>query len=348
MKPIITVALLLLWTLTAFAATDAVRVGGDIKVDGIHFSKDGSTMSTANGLLKNKGTWNSSALYSEGDFVQAQSGSYICLTANTNISPPNTTYWAPLGGAVGPIGPQGITGPQGPQGLLGPVGPQGPVCSPLGVVCALGEVYVQTATGIQCGTVEPYPNAIGTCVSGVCNLKCTKSLGNCDGNLLNGCETSLVNNKYHCGFCGNICTQSEKCSNGKCVPETSALLKVSIANVPTGVSISGVEFGIVLPFGVTPSLLSGSDASGSVLAGGVSTGAIVSGFYDVTTRTLQVSVVDVIQDMTGVVFSINCSIDAGTAVTVADFPLQASNVGAYGSGGALISGVTSSIEVILY
>ena len=91
----------------SLAASDAVRVGGDLKVDGIHFSKDGSTINSSDDLLKNKGAWTSSVLYSVGDIVQVQSGSYFCVTANTDTSPPNAQYWSPLGGVAGPVGPAG-------------------------------------------------------------------------------------------------------------------------------------------------------------------------------------------------------------------------------------------------
>lgn len=75
MKSLITLALLLISTAVSFAAsTDSAQIVGDLKVDGVHFSKDGSTMYSANSLLKNKGAWQSSTLYSAGDVVQSQAG----------------------------------------------------------------------------------------------------------------------------------------------------------------------------------------------------------------------------------------------------------------------------------
>ena len=155
MKIVSLLIMCLLWGVSSFAAADAVRVEGDLKVGGIHFSKDGSVMNSANDLLKNKGAWAAGTSYSAGDVVQAQSGSYVCQIANTNIVPPNATYWSLIGGAVGPAGPVGpanklsigtvvngtqatatITGtapnqtlnlvlPQGPKGDAGPTGPIG-------------------------------------------------------------------------------------------------------------------------------------------------------------------------------------------------------------------------------
>ena len=102
MKIIITITLSLLLAVSAMAASDAVHVVGDLKVEGIHFAKDGSTMDSANDMLKNKGAWESGTLYSAGDVVQSQGSSYVCTEANTNAIPPNTTYWSLLA-AQGPI-----------------------------------------------------------------------------------------------------------------------------------------------------------------------------------------------------------------------------------------------------
>ena len=50
-------------------ATDAARIEGEVKENGIHFS-DGSTKSNAIGLPKDTGAWSSSVLYSAGNVVQ--------------------------------------------------------------------------------------------------------------------------------------------------------------------------------------------------------------------------------------------------------------------------------------
>jgi hypothetical protein len=119
MNAIITVTLFLLCAATSFAA-DAARVEGDLKVNGIHFS-DSSTMSTSKGLLKDKGAWSSSTLYSAGDVVQSLGGSYVCTTANINVMPPNGSSWSVLSAQ----GLKGDTGAQGNQGLKGDTGATG-------------------------------------------------------------------------------------------------------------------------------------------------------------------------------------------------------------------------------
>lgn len=115
---------------TVFAA-DAVWVVGDIKVDGIHFG-DGSTLYSSNDLMRNKGNWSPSALYSAGDVVQSGGSSYVCTSANTSLVPPNTLYWSALAvkGADGGQGPQGVQGTQGPAGPPGPTGPAGVATAP--------------------------------------------------------------------------------------------------------------------------------------------------------------------------------------------------------------------------
>lgn len=113
MKKFSMLALLLLWTATSLAAPDAAQVVGDLKVDGIHFSKDGSTMNSANGIFITQGAWSPSISYSVGAVVQVQSVLYVCINANTNIVPPNATYWAAMSAQQGPQTVHGIVGSNG-------------------------------------------------------------------------------------------------------------------------------------------------------------------------------------------------------------------------------------------
>jgi len=113
MKTIIVLILSLLCAGTSFAA-DAARVVGDLKVGGLHFSKDGSTMDSSNDLLKNSGGWASATLYSAGSVVQSQGVSYVAITANQNSLPPNAN-WTELA-AKGTQGVQGIKGDKGDTG----------------------------------------------------------------------------------------------------------------------------------------------------------------------------------------------------------------------------------------
>ena len=85
-----------------------------------------------------RGAWSSATAYNAYDTVGYLGSSYVCILANTNQVPTNTTYWSliaqigatgPTGatGAQGPIGNTGATGPQGPTGATGPQGPAGTV-----------------------------------------------------------------------------------------------------------------------------------------------------------------------------------------------------------------------------
>ncbi len=57
---------------------------------------------------------------------------------------------------------------------------------------------------VCCSTPCDSTNATATCEPGTgeCILECEFGWGDCDGNLGNGCETSLINNPDHCGTCG--------------------------------------------------------------------------------------------------------------------------------------------------
>jgi len=71
-----------------------------------------------------------------------------------------------------------------------------------------------------CGKVCNYPNAVSSCINGNCTIEsCTGGMGNCDGNLENGCEVSLDSSINNCGACGAKCnlTNAESgCTNGQC------------------------------------------------------------------------------------------------------------------------------------
>lgn len=52
-----------------------------------------------------KGTWLGTNNYQFGDVVVLSSNVYLCITANLNQTPPNTTYWQPLAAATPPPTP---------------------------------------------------------------------------------------------------------------------------------------------------------------------------------------------------------------------------------------------------
>ncbi len=48
-------------------------------------------------------------------------------------------------------------------------------------------------------------NATAACAMGACGITCLTGYGNCDGNGLNGCESTLSTDPRNCGACGNVC-----------------------------------------------------------------------------------------------------------------------------------------------
>ncbi|MFO0630766.1 MAG: hypothetical protein U0325_34780 [Polyangiales bacterium] len=58
------------------------------------------------------------------------------------------------------------------------------------------------ACDTACADVEGAP---GVCVGGRCALTCGATVGNCDGDLSNGCEANLLTDVRHCGACGAAC-----------------------------------------------------------------------------------------------------------------------------------------------
>ena len=127
---------------------------------------------------------------------------------------------------------------------------------------------------------------------------------------------------------------------------TKAILKVSTANVPSGTLLGGVQISIVLPAGVTPSVLSGNDATGSVAASGNAVGSMAPfAGYNASTNTLTTAVINLAGFASGEVMTITCSIAAGTTVTAANFPPQATETSVVDLNLINISGATCPISV---
>ena len=63
-------------------------------------------------------------------------------------------------------------------------------------------------------------NASASCAMGVCGITCLAGYGNCDGNGLNGCESTFNTDPRNCGACGNVCPTAAgatpSCAAGRC------------------------------------------------------------------------------------------------------------------------------------
>lgn len=71
-----------------------------------------------------------------------------------------------------------------------------------------------------CGRACMVPGASATCERGTCRQTvCSAGLGDCDGDMANGCETNLGSSTRHCGACGNACALAHatpRCGGGTC------------------------------------------------------------------------------------------------------------------------------------
>lgn len=71
-----------------------------------------------------------------------------------------------------------------------------------------------------CGNVCPALRGSARCVKGECAINCEPGFANCDGDLSNGCEKSVLNDVNNCGACGHVCPAQPGftpwCVNGEC------------------------------------------------------------------------------------------------------------------------------------
>jgi hypothetical protein len=106
-------------------------------------------------------------------------------------------------GDRGDKGDTGAAGPQGPQGPPGPPGPQGPACVAQLPVCGPNAVLYSLGGGVW-----------------DCRNYCAAGKADCDGDLSNGCEVSILTDPNNCGGCGLGCTAppgfAASCVNGAC------------------------------------------------------------------------------------------------------------------------------------
>ena len=69
------------------------------------------------------------------------------------------------------------------------------------------ETNTNTSAGNcgACATSCNETNGTASCTAGVCGITCAAGLGNCDGNVANGCETNTNTNTANCGTCATVC-----------------------------------------------------------------------------------------------------------------------------------------------
>lgn len=95
---------------------------------------------------------------------------------------------------------------------------------PTGESCCSGAcVNTQTNTDHcgMCGTKCSVTSGTPKCEVGACKVAtCSGTLGDCDSDYTNGCETDTATTVAHCGACGTVCpsrpNSSTTCSSGTC------------------------------------------------------------------------------------------------------------------------------------
>jgi hypothetical protein len=84
------------------------------------------------------------------------------------------------------------------------------------------DLYNCGACGKRCELSDGgiLPSGVSfSCIDGECHLECPVSpvfLGNCNGQLEDGCEVALDTDPANCGACGNACKEGEVCWRAAC------------------------------------------------------------------------------------------------------------------------------------
>ena len=97
------------------------------------------------------------------------------------------------------------------------------------------ETLLVTVTDCgECGLPCSVPNAVTTCDAGECAVdECLAGFGDCDGELTNGCETS-VDTRLMCGDCHTVCEPGQGCAFDHCAPVIGE--RVSLPSLPVDVA----------------------------------------------------------------------------------------------------------------
>lgn len=160
-----------------------------------------------------------------------QIATWMCMVALLLVS----SYGFAAGGSVR-VGTSGITFP---DDSIQSTAAHLPICSS-------GEVIVNNQGSWLCGSILPVDKGIATCVNSVCSISaCQPTFGSCDGDALNGCESSLLT-PQHCGSCNNVCGPNEICSGGTtCVLSPTSPASIAVSATPAAGFINGQQSVVV-------------------------------------------------------------------------------------------------------
>lgn len=96
-------------------------------------------------------------------------------------------------------------------------------CDPERPGCETDPLHTDTACGSCTNDCTTLAHTVGgTCDLGICDYACEDDWGDCDLDSTNGCETSLLMTREHCGACDNDCADlanvaETRCEEGGCV-----------------------------------------------------------------------------------------------------------------------------------
>ena len=137
-----------------------------------------------------------------------------------------------------------------------------------------------------CGTRCPSTGGTASCVGGVCNIACASGLGNCDGNVANGCETNTTASASHCGACSTVCAIAS--ATASCV---SSVCGIATCNAGYGNCDGLASNGCETDTNATATACGGCGMACSTnnisraCAGGACTGVCAAGFADCDANT---------------------------------------------------------------
>ncbi|QEM68794.1 hypothetical protein FO488_11915 [Geobacter sp. FeAm09] len=132
--------------------------------------------------------------------------------------------------------------------------------------------------------------------------------------------------------------------NGAKTGPATATLTLSIPSLPANTLVGGVIFNITLPSGVSPAVLSGTDASGSVTFTGSASGSL--SVADYTAPQISFGSVTLSGFGTGNFMTVNCTVGSGTAVSPSGFSL--SGIQVFDTNGTQIPTATINMSVLLF
>ena len=103
----------------------------------------------------------------------------------------------------------------------------GPPPCPAGFMRCESEACLDVQSNVshcgRCNNVCAIAGATAACEAGSCSVaSCNAGLGNCDGDLANGCETRFTTSTEHCGRCGARCAPER--AVGACVDAVCRIL----------------------------------------------------------------------------------------------------------------------------